>query len=471
MRLLFLIDAALASTSYLFQWINSKGTTTDCDFAPSLVYGFAVSDPLKTTRMPNETWPAFANAYAPFYPVKSCGQLTTRSMTDICCISILTPKLYSDISSVALIDVETVPTDSSTLFPKFMNGQQYCKLANLGSVFAYRELYIKADEECYDVVFKCYQNNTLRIYPAQGCKGTPTTFDLSSTPQTFSHQYTSSFQGSAIVISQANARVGYTQIVPAMKMTLSNKELAEILAAIIYPLLILAEALTVGYYSYRYYKFKKSSVLILISSHVSWLVFICILISYNYIEFLNESDMVSNFSAWSIFYALGNLFTAMFTANHIASIWGLSAKKKYLLYTLVLVINLAFMGGYFLRGIIYPNDGIMDWASVGYPIWTILLFIFDLVPIVATIIQFTPGANADWVKEAKQAFVRDIPTTVIFSTQFAIALGFITNEIARNTGGWGNDRNYQASRAFSAFCVLFHSWFSGLYTFFLIGGV
>ena len=460
---MLLLQTVIASTSYMFQWSHTDGKVTDCNFPPNLVYSFEVSDPLKTTRLPNETWPYFMNIWAPFYPAKACGSMTSGNMNGMCCTSILTPKsLSKGVTSVALVDTDTLPSNPQILFPKFMNGQSYCRLENLGSIFAYRELYIKTDGDCQDRVFRCFGNNTLRIYPALNCKGTPNIFVLNSTTSLQSHQYTSTFQASMVTVTASAGKIGYTEVVPSNLMVMSNLEPAEVIASIIYITLLVIEVAMVLYYCYRYYVTQRNSLLILIASHLSWLIFICLIMGYYYSQFSNARDQNRVMAAWGIFFGLGNLLTAIYSANFMSTIWGWNEDRASQVYAGVTITHFSLMGGYYLFGTMSSagntswDSSLNTWNTSVYAAWTLLLFSWDMIPILAIIIRYSPSVKANWLKEAKLSFQRDLITAAIFFSQLLVAVFYLTVELLRGSSFWGNDRNMQASRSFSVCFVLLH---------------
>ena len=384
-------------------------------------------------------------------------------MTNLCCTSILNPTKYKGVSSVTQFDLISTPAFTTPLFPRIMNSQQYCKLMNLGSVFAYNEFYIKADSICYEQVFKCFMNGTMVIYPASTCKGTPTVYNLNETVSDFYHQYTSNFQAQAVVIEGAAAKIGYTQIAPSNLLSYSNLEPSEIIATSLLSLLLILEVLSLGYYVYRYKSSGKKSLFLMILGHFCWLLSVCLIMAFNNSRAAKDSGL---YAGWAIFYALGQLFAALFSANSITTIWNFTRTKKYILYTIVFVVHFTMMAGYYLIWTMYRDLTVVSqydsnlevWTTIVYDVWVIIYFMFNLVPIFATIVQYSPTAATDWYRETKLAFKRDFSILVIFVSQFFIGCGFLVVEIMQGTSYVGNDRNALSLKSYSIFFVIVHSF-------------
>ena len=237
MRLILQLHVALASTSYLFQWETRSNNTVDCVSPPDLVYQYTVSDPTSTTPGANESWPWIANNASPFYPHRSCGSYRGTSMTDLCCASVLVPGLVANISAFLQTSVEVLPSNPETLFPAFMNGQEYCKLSNLNGALKYKELYIKPNNECYEQYLKC-SNGVLSIYTSPGCGGSTLASVITATTATYIHPVGGTFQGKLVKITSGASKVGWTQMLPQQYLAINNSEPSEILATIVYATLL-----------------------------------------------------------------------------------------------------------------------------------------------------------------------------------------------------------------------------------------
>ena len=462
-----LLPIALASQSYIFQWETQTNTSSECNTPPDIVYSFPVSDPLKTTKAADETWPLIAG-WSPFYPNKTCGQLKVRTMTDICCISVLTPYDFAKISSFAQVNVDVLPNNTESLFPSFMNGQNYCKFSNLGGKHAYTELYIKPDNECHESRFRCFSDGTFAVYLSSGCTGAASTFTIQNYTLSYNHAQTNVFQGQMVTISGAVSKVGYTQMIPGSMLTLSNREPAEILATIIYAILLVIELGLFCYFAFRYYMLKKFGGLLLAVAHFFWLTFICLIMAYNYKEFVGpEGASLLNqiLSAWGAFFGLANLATAFCTANFIVIFWNFAKYKTFLVYASVVVVHISFMGGYYLYAMLasdptgtaaYTRD-ISIWTLQIFNVWAMLLFIWDIVPICIIVTRATAHLEGSLVSRVTEAMRLDLTSSVLFLLQFPNAIAYLCNEVIRtSTSLLGNDRNYQASRSFSLLFVVLH---------------
>ena len=200
--------------TYMFQWQTQTNTTTNCNTTPpDLVFGFNVSDPLKTTKLTGETWPPFATYWGAFYPKKTCEGLTPATLgSGLCCISIGNPSSLSTIAAITSVDLQGVTTGTAAKFPSIIEGQTYCYLYNLGGTIgvAYKELYIKPDGKCYERIFRCFSNGVLGIYPAANCGGSVFAVPIRSTELTYSHPYTDLFAGRLVTFQGSTGTIGHT---------------------------------------------------------------------------------------------------------------------------------------------------------------------------------------------------------------------------------------------------------------------
>ena len=466
MKLLFLLlQVTLAGRSYLFQWNTFTNTTSQCDTPPSVVYSYHVSDPLKTTRRSNETWPIFAQFWAPFYPNKTCGNFKGK-MDDYCCFSNLYPHLLINISAATEKYVDIPYVNSTDIFPKASNGATYCKLTGLASIFAFPELYIRADGNCQEQVFRCHPNNTIAIHPGGNCGGPPNRYNLNHNAAVqFFHPYVGVPFGRMVNVTGAMGKIGYTQFSPATLLTLSNQEPAEVLATIIYAVLLTMETCLLVYFTYRYFKLRKFSGLLLVIAHFFWLLFICIIMAYNYTAFGNRQDLNNTLTSWGFFYGLANLATAMYTANFIIIFWNYSKIGGFLMYAAVAVVHFGLMGAYYLFASLYLVSGVVSdydralevWSNQVYQAWTLCLFLWDIIPICVILARASPNAEANFFSKIISSLKTDIPSGIMFFLQFPIAIGYLINEIVRTgTNLLGNDRNYQAARSYAILFVILH---------------
>ena len=191
--------APVGNITYLFQWETQSNQTTTCTSPPHIIFGYSVSDPLKLTRVPVlETWPTFHRAWGQKYEItNNCiGPTRTKMWNNLCCISIPNPSETAKISSVALLDLKNITTDLIYLFPTVVNHQLYCNLNNMGGHFgfAYKDLYIIANQGCYEHIFKCSIDGILTIFTEPYCQGTFIELELTNLEQDFEQKMTGKFR-------------------------------------------------------------------------------------------------------------------------------------------------------------------------------------------------------------------------------------------------------------------------------------
>ena len=452
------------SRSYLFQWETLTNTTSDCNSAPNVVFAYDVSDPLKTNPASTERWPTFSVAYAPFYPNRTCGFYKQKVMTDYCCVSFLDPSSRLNISSVTEVNLPAPPAISDSVFPSFVENQQYCKLTNMGGFFGYKEFYMKPDGRCYDGYFRC-TNSSLQIYQTINCNGMTLGYPISTAVSIQTHPYVNSFQLSLVNINGAKARIGYTTISPQIDLALGNGEPAEVIASISFAFVMLMELGLFCYFSFRYYKLRKFSGLVLAVAHFFWMLFLCIYVAYTYKTFAGRNDLNPVLASWSFFFGLANLVTALYTANFIAVFWNFDKLRSILLYSGVCVVNIGLMGSYYLMASIYLQPFVYTdydkaleiWSSSVYNAWVLILFMWDTVPICVILGRAAFGVEGSWSTKVIASLKRDLISALMFCFQFPIAIAFLINEVVRNsTPLLGNDRNFQATRVFSVLFVTLH---------------
>ena len=385
-------------------------------------------------------------------------------MTDFCCVSFLNPTLSANVSSITEINLPEPPTAPATIFPVVAENQVYCKLSNLGGAKAYKELYLKPDGLCHEEIFRC-TFPSLFIYAGTNCTGVNVTYPMSYSMSLQVHPFTSNFRLQLVNITGTKGKVGYTFQTPQTLLAMGTGEPSEVLAAILLAFLVTIEIGLFSYFAYRYYKLRKVSGLILVIAHFFWLIFLGVYISYLYTLFQGRTDLTNSLASWQFFFAVGNFTTALYTANFIAIFWNFGKLQTILLYGGVFLTHIGLMGSYYIVGSIYYDVNVKSsydraleiWGNQVYNAWTLILFIWDTVPICVILARAAFGIEGGWIKKIIGALKRDMVAAGMFCLQFPIAIGFLVNEVVRSsTYLLGNDRNYQASRVYSVLFVVLH---------------
>ena len=458
MILSLLLPAASASIFHLLQWQDNSR----CATPPDVVYGMQAEHELKFIQGENEVWPPFMQYWAPFWPIGVCGNLVSR-MDGLCCTSILTPEKFGGITSVTTLDAPTLPANQAT-FPTVMANAQFCVLSNF---MGYPELYVGTSGACIEGVLTCSTSGALSIYPEPGCMGTAQTYPLTATPSGHTDSsINSTFTGEFRRISSAPAKkIGWTEQMPSTLLVIDNSTVMGGFATACYVIIAAFEAGMLVYFSYRLFKIRTLGGLFLVICHFFWVLYIALIINYNYRAFANKTELLNSLAAWAFFYGLATLMTAICTTNFIVVFWRLDKLKIILLYAAVFSVHFGLTGDRYLYGWLYRadaptpfDDALTIWGSQVSFVWIVFLIVYDLIPICIVVARASLLNPGSFWQKLKTAMEIDLVAAVMFYFQFFIVIGYSLNEYFRQqTPIMGDDKNYMASKSFSIILMVTHS--------------
>ena len=456
MKYLFAIGLAAATTLHLFQYYSS----VECDTPPDSVYVFEVSKPKSSRKPENETWPKLYTNRAPMYPFFDCGNLKV-GIPGHCCTSFETPIDSFNINSVSLLDSKQLPAEVAR-FPAVMNGLEYCVLEK---IFNYTELYIGPTGYCVEDMFKCDKSGSLIVYSGQNCTGDFRSIRLSAEPLNLNF---GSFNASLRSINYATGAVGWTEFVTKRTTTIKNFYPSEIIATACYVLILILEICLLVYFANRYYVARLNPVLLHLICHCLWLVYVGLSIQYTYHRWGDYERFLDILIARSFFFGLANLVTAISTTNFIIVFWKLGKRSRFALYVGVILVHFGFLGGRYLYAG-FPRTDFSDlrfqyaitfWTNRVSFVWIIFLFVYDLLPIIylSSNVPALIGTQSRGIRKAFEFARVDRISTLLLIPRIFIVSGYFVNEYIRSSTPFlGNDRNHQATAAYTIFFIVLHS--------------
>ena len=375
----------------------------------------------------------------------------------------MTPDAFGGITSVTTMDAPSLPADQSK-FPTSMKNAQFCVLKD---TLGYPELYVGTSGACIEGILSCSASGILKIHSLAGCTGPAQTYSLTATPSsnadpTLNTTFVAEFR--QITATPAKS-ITWTELMPAALLVLENRTAFEIAATICYIIISILEVGLLGYFSYRYFKMRTFGGLLLMICHLFYVIYIGLVMNYNYQKFSSKTQLLDSLTSWGFFYALATLMTAVCTTNFIVIFWRLSKEWTYGLYLATFVVHFGLTGDRYLYAGLYRtalptkfDEAITYWSSKVSFIWIIVLIIYDLVPICIVVARASIANPGTAWQKFKTAMEIDFIAAIMFYTQFLVVIGYSVNEyIRQSTPILLNDRSYLASKAFSICLLVVHS--------------
>ena len=478
-----ILSAVLASLTaagnyHLFQWASSQL----CNQPPDTVYVYKVSHAKKWRKAANETWPPLMDYWAPFYPFNSCGSVKVP-FDGLCCTSVQEPAVLYGVASATTSEFDTLPVDQSR-FPSFMKESKYCVL--IGAL-NYTELYVGTAGACTERALKCTSNGTLQVFGRNSdCTGASQAYPLAATVSLQNDPLLGQFNAEFRIINNGSVPIGWTEELVTSTRPITNLRPLEILETFCYVTILLIELALITYFSLRFIRSKAKPMLLHVVCHVFWLVYVCLSIQYTYIQFSLDNTggtgaayRADTLTARSFFIGLSSLMTAITTTHFIVVFWKLRRNYTIALYVAMFVVHMGLIGGRYMYAGMPRSDQDYDanavfvdnltfWTNKISFSWFIVLFIYDLLPIVYLIghsLTSMGNETSSWQKIKDHVRV-DILSTVLFLSQALIVTGYFVNEnIRAYTPILGSDRNHQATAAYSIWFIALHSAFNTIVTY------
>ncbi|KAJ3320060.1 hypothetical protein HDV06_005710 [Boothiomyces sp. JEL0866] len=339
------------------------------------------------------------------------------------------------------------------------NGQTYCTIQSTDVMFTvgndsvwYQtdEAYIRNTGDCI-YGMKC-TNSILNVYQELECK---TLVESLSVAPTQAINYTSLTFGnislSTTTFTNAKNYINWVSYAPGIEVVAGTKTAGDIICLTFYAVALLISLGVFLYYCWGAYR-RKESILILFVFGLSFLRTIGLIV-YNYYVFPDNLSFTATALAIDlskVSMSLGNAISCMML-NKI-----LNFQTQWFNYMPYIAVAMIYIGLQSLDIYIdviqyletaYVNYGyytmISHFASICSNAYTVVVFIFDLTPIITlfTKLVFVQLKKKDKEFDTKTLLLKYWKILVIFSCQIALGLTFfIVHSLAHSTTFLGNDK-------------------------------
>lgn len=266
---LFSFTEALSTLIHQSQWSNSDV----CSGPPQSMKSFRVGDVYNTVMPFNESWTEMYAVSAPITPFAGCG-VAPLPVTS-CCVSSIFPALTGNVTSgmaAVFIGQEILPTTA--------NGVEYCHFdaSSSNSLLGFASLAIVDDSSCVEGHYRCIAG-LFRLYTGYGCVGSFEEIRLDNSPRLLQSTAFGNVTGSKVTgvggkaTAAWTAYVPYVDIIPQTDNFRNSAEVAELMLII---LAYLSSAGTLIHALLMYSKRRTHTMLLLVASQISWLIYITI---------------------------------------------------------------------------------------------------------------------------------------------------------------------------------------------------